>query len=123
MVYYLVKRGKELRTQVTLIPLGDDNRLDVTLNYVIKDYDGKVYLTKSETLLIEKRIDFRRDFDTGILPLGKYIIGLELVYPNGVVTSSAHFEVVERIAFSFGSVIYYLIVAIFINIILENETK
>ena len=115
---YLVKRGKELQTQVTLIPLGDENRLDVTLNYVIKDYDGKIYLTRSETLLVEERIDFRRDFDTGILPLGQYIVGLELVYPNGVATSSAHFEVVEKLAFSLGTIIYYLIVAILINIIL-----
>ena len=114
---YKVGRGKELKTQVTLIPLGDDNRLDVNLNYVIKDYDGKIYLTKSETLLVEDRIDFKRNFDTGILPFGKYIVGLELVYPNGVATSSAHFEVVEKLI-SLGAVVYYLIIAILINAIL-----
>ena len=114
---YLIPRGDELKTEVTLIPLGDENRLDVTLNYVIKDYDGKVYLTKSETLLVDKRIDFKRNFDTGILPLGQYVVGLELVYPNGVATSSAHFEVVEKI-FSLGSVVYYLIISILINAIL-----
>ena len=110
---YKVGRGKELKTQVTLIPLGDDNRLDVTLNYVIKDYNGKIYLTKSETLLVEKKIDFKRNFDTGILPLGEYLVGLELIYPNGVATSSAHFEVVERV-FSLGLIAYYLIIAILI---------
>jgi len=110
---YKVGRGKELKTQVTLIPLGDDNRLDVTLNYAIKDYNGKIYLTKSETLLVEKKIDFKRNFDTGILPLGEYLVGLELIYPNGVATSSAHFEVVERV-FSLGLIAYYLIIAILI---------
>lgn len=114
---YKVGRGKKLKTQVTLIPLGDENRLDVTLNYVIQDYNGKVYLTQSETMLIDKRIDFKKNFDTGILPLGQYIVGLELVYPNGVATSSAHFEVVERV-FSLGAIVYYLIIAILINAIL-----
>ncbi|MBI2043293.1 hypothetical protein HYT25_02810 [Candidatus Pacearchaeota archaeon] len=114
---YIVGQGRKLKTEVTLIPLGDENRLDVALNYVIQDYNGKIYLTKSETLLVDKRIDFRRDFDTGILPLGQYIVGLELVYPNGVATSSAHFEVVERVI-SLGYLVYYLIIAILINMIL-----
>ena len=114
---YLVRQGDELKTQVTLIPLGDETRLDVTLNYVIKDYDGKTYLTKSETLLVEKEIDFRRDFDTGILPLGQYVVGLELVYSGGVATSSAHFEVIEGFKFSLAGIVYYLIIAILIVMI------
>lgn len=110
---YLVQQGDDLKTQVTLIPLGDKERLDVTLHYVVKDYDGKVYLTKSETLLVEKQINFKRNFDTGILPVGKYVVGLELVYPNGVAPSSAHFEVIPR-KFSFGNIVYYLVIAILI---------
>ncbi|MBI4116307.1 hypothetical protein HY449_01025 [Candidatus Pacearchaeota archaeon] len=115
---YLVSQGETLKTQITLIPLGESSRLDVTLNYVIKDYNNKIYLTKSETLLVDKQIDFNRDFDTGILPSGKYIVGVEVIYSNGVATSSAHFEVLPPKKISLSNLIYYLLIAILINIIL-----
>jgi hypothetical protein len=98
--------------------MGDDNRLDVTLNYEIKDYEGEIYLTQSETLLVEKQINFKRNFGTGGLPLGKYIVGLELVYPNGVAPSSAHFDVVAKIPIDFANLVFYLIIAILIITIL-----
>jgi hypothetical protein len=116
---YLVEQGDKLKTQVTLIPMGDPTRLDVTLNYVIKDYKNKIYLTKSETLLVEKQMNFKRDFDTGILPIGKYIVGLELVYPGGIAPSSAHFEVIEKVPLSFlGKIIYFLIIMILLVLII-----
>lgn len=119
---YLVGKSEELKTKVSLIPLGDEERLDVFLNYTIRDYDGKVYITRSETVLVDRQIDFRKNFDTGLLPLGQYIIGLELVYPGGVAPSSAHFEVVEQTPGRFfGKLIFWLItfvLLVFIMIII-----
>jgi hypothetical protein len=116
---YLVPQGDKLRTSVTLIPLGDKERMDVTLNYIIKDYEGHIYLTRSETVLIENQVNFKRNFDTGILPLGQYIVGLELIYPNGVAPSSAHFEVTQgRQNTFFGKVVFFLINLILIVLIL-----
>jgi len=110
---YQVPQGNELQTRVTLLPMGDPARLDVTLNYEIRDYSNNIYLTKSETLLVEEQIEFDRDFDTGALPLGKYIIGLELIYPNGIAPSSAHFEVTEKLpADILGKIILWLIILI-----------
>ncbi len=126
---YIVKQGSELKTEVTLIPMGDKDRLDVTLNYVIKDFGGKTFLTKSETLLIEDRKTFKLNFDTGLLPIGDYVIGLELVYPNGVATSTASFKVVEKISFGFGALLYYLIMAalicgiLIIGLLLQDVTR
>jgi len=119
---FQVPQGEKLKTLVTLVPLGDPERLDVTLNFVIKDYNNKIYLTKSETLLVEKQMELNRNFDTGFLPLGDYIIGLELIYPNGVAPSSAHFQVTSPVGI-FGKIVLYLIslillLAIFILIIL-----
>ena len=114
-----VAQGGELKTIVTLIPLGDPERLDVTLNFAVKDYTNKVYLTKSETLLVEKLTELRRNFDTGLLPPGDYVIGLELVYSNGVAPSSAHFRVVEKTPISiFGRIVLYLIIMILVVAIL-----
>jgi hypothetical protein len=116
---YKVSQGSELKTKVTLIPMGDKERLDVTLNYVIKNYAGKVYLTQSETVLVEDEMEFNRNFGTGMLPLGDYIIGLELVYPGGIAPSSAHFEVVQRsLEDVFGLILFLLVVGIVIIAIL-----
>ena len=116
---YEVPQGNNLRTLVTLIPLGDPDRLDVTLNFVIKDYQNKIYLTKSETLLVEKQIELKRNFDTGILPLGQYIIGLELIYPDGVAPSSAHFIVTEKkFPDLFGRIVLFLLLLILLILIL-----
>ena len=116
---YKVPQGNKLRTQVTLIPMGEKQRTDVTLNYVIKDYKGKTYLTKKETTMVSTKVEFKRNFDTGILPLGKYIIGLQLVYPNGVAPSSAHFEVVKRKrVIIFGTILLLLIIIILIILII-----
>jgi len=76
-------------------------------------------LTKSETLLIDEKIEFKRNFATGSLPVQKYIVGLELVYPNGVAPSSAHFEVIERKKPSFfGRLVLILIILIILVLIL-----
>src|SRR4030042_1321673 len=107
---YKVSQGSELRTKVNLIPMGDKERLDVTLNYVIKNYAGKVYLTQSETVLVEDEMEFRRNFETGMLPLGDYVVGLELVYPGGVAPSSAHFDVLKRsLEDVFGLILFLLV--------------
>ena len=88
--------GEKLQAQTTLIPMGDNIRLDVILNYLIKDFEGRTFLTESETMLIDEQKTFVKKFPTQNLPTGNYILGLELEYPNGVATSSSHFEVVER---------------------------
>jgi hypothetical protein len=45
-------------------------------------------------MLIEEQKSFVKRFATQNLPVGNYILGLELDYPNGLATSSSHFEVV-----------------------------
>jgi len=112
---YEVVQGGQLKTLVTLIPMGDPARLDITLNFIIKDYVDKVYLTKSETLLIEEQLQLKRNFDTGNLPIGDYVVGLELVYPGGVAPSSAHFIIVKRsISAIIGKLILFLIILILV---------
>jgi hypothetical protein len=107
---YTIRQGEKLKTSVELIPMGDPARLDVVLNYEIKDYEDNIYLTRSESVLVEDRTGFDREFDTGVLPTGKYVIALELVYPNGVASSSAHFEVITLVPTTiFGKIVFYLV--------------
>lgn len=115
---YQVPQGDVLKTEVTLIPMGSPVRLDVTLNYAVKNLSGAVFLTRSETLLVEGQKSVRRDFDTGGLPLGKYVIELELIYPFGVAPSSAHFDVIENIRDAFSLVVYWIMFVIIIILII-----
>ena len=116
---YNVPQGDQLRSRVTLIPFGDPGRLDVNLLFTIRDYAGKIYLTKSETMMVQNLTTIERDFDTGNLPLGNYVIGLELVYPNGVAPSSAHFEITPKTGLALvEQIIIYLIALILLVLIL-----
>jgi len=91
----VVIQGDNLRTRICLVPKDDGEKFDVTLNYSIKDYMGNIYLIKKETFLVEEQMSFEEDFDTEHLPLGDYIVGLELTYSEEIVTSSAHFKVIK----------------------------
>ena len=88
-----------MESQIILIPMADDSRVDVTLEYEIKDFDGQTHLKESETMLIDQQRNFRKTFDTRDLESGKYILALSLVYNNGVATSSDYFEISKN---SFG---------------------
>ncbi|MDP3986638.1 MAG: hypothetical protein Q8P81_00225 [Nanoarchaeota archaeon] len=115
---YTVKQGGELNTLVTLIPMGEPSRLDVTLDFEIRDYSGKVYLTKSDTLLVTEYVNVERNFDTGMLPAGSYIIGLNLIYPGGVAPSSAHFIVAEReVSGIVGKIMFFIVILILLIVI------
>ena len=94
-----IEIGGKLNAQVTLIPMADDPRVDVTLNYIIKDFDGKIFLQESETILIEEQKNFKKEFFTSDLPVGDYVVGIEVIYPNGVATSSSHFSIAEEVSF------------------------
>ena len=111
---YQVRKGDRLKTEITLIPMNSGEKLDVTLDFEIKDFNGNSYTKKSETLLLEEKVTIQRDFDVGELPLGKYIIGLELIYPEGKAPSSAHFEIIAGKSNLFWVILIILILLILI---------
>lgn len=88
-----IATGNPLNAQITLIPMGENPRLDVTLKYTVKDYNGKVYLSESETILVDSQKSFKKDFSSAELPAGEYVLALEVIYPNGVATSSSNFAI------------------------------
>ncbi|MGA2129992.1 MAG: hypothetical protein ABSG05_00025 [Candidatus Pacearchaeota archaeon] len=115
---YQVQQGDQLLTQVTLIPLGSQENTDVTLVFTIRDYNSKIFLTKSETMMINKLTTIDRNFDTGTLPPGKYVVGLQLTYGTSVAPSSAHFEVTKKKSTIVSTIILYLILLILLIMIL-----
>ena len=87
--------GQQLFTQIDLKEVGQHDPIDVTATYYIKDYAGRIHLQESETFFVLNEKTYTKTFTTRGLPAGKYILGLELVYPGAFATSSVQFEVKE----------------------------
>ncbi len=112
-----IKSGNDLNAQISLIPMADNPRLDVTLSYLIKDFEGKTYLQESETLLIDGPKNLQKRFRAKNLPSGEYLLGVEVVYSNGTAVSSAHFNVASRVINFINIAIFIGIVAVFVLIL------
>lgn len=95
----IVNAGDLLRAQVNLLQVGTKEKVDVVASYVIKDFAGEIYLEDSETFAVENEKSFVKEFPTEGLPPGKYVLGMEIVYPGAFATSSSVFEVEEKAGF------------------------
>ncbi len=118
-----INPGENLKVQVELLEMGIQKYKDVTLNYVIKDFDGNIYLTESETIAVSDQKTFSREVYTEHLSSGDYILGVELIYPDGVAVASSYFRVkekfeVERDQIILTSLIFLALSSIFVGMIL-----
>lgn len=123
-----VSRFGKLLTETTIIPKGDKARIDVQLNYIIKDFNDNIYMNKTEMLLVESQQTIKRDFNIGSLGIGNYTLGVQLIYPGGIASASSRFEITPSVIF--GEMLYnsFLIliissIIIIILIILESARK
>ena len=91
----IMNSGKNLKAQVDLLQAGIKEKMDVTLNYIIKDFSGKTYLTESETIAVFDQKSILKEFHTKEMPSGDYVLGIELIYPNGVAVASSQFKIKE----------------------------
>jgi len=94
-----ISLGEELETQIDILQMGIKEKMDVTLNYIIKDYQGKTHFLESETIAVENQKTLMKKFDTTGLESGDYVLGIELVYPDGVAVTSTQFKVNRKIGF------------------------
>ena len=92
-----VEEGGDLSVQFDLLQMGIREKMDVILAYVIKDFDGKIYLTESETIAVETEKTLRKDFSVLGIPVGDYVVGAELVYPDGVAVTSSQIKIGEEL--------------------------
>jgi len=92
--------GKNLMSQIDLLQMGIKEKMDVTLNYVIKDFSGNVYLIESETIAVLDQKSLNKEFHTEEFETGEYVLGAELIYPDGVAVASSQFKIKDRIEFT-----------------------
>ncbi|RLG16088.1 hypothetical protein DRN69_01710 [Candidatus Pacearchaeota archaeon] len=118
--YKEIKEGEKIKGQITLIQAGLQEERDVTMEYIIKDFDGNVYLMESETISVFKQKTYEKEFSTQNLKPDDYVIGVQVIYSGGVATASSHFKVLEKTKIKGPNFIFLaeLLTAIFILIIL-----
>ena len=90
----VITPGERIVAQVNIEQVGVSGmKIDVTVNYFIRDFAGNSYLEDSETFFVDGLKEYVKEFPTNNLPIGKYVLSLEIVYPGEFATSSAQFEV------------------------------
>ncbi|NCO11845.1 hypothetical protein CO038_03435 [Candidatus Pacearchaeota archaeon CG_4_9_14_0_2_um_filter_39_13] len=89
----IISSGEFLRVFISLLQVGDAEEVDVTVNYLIKDFDGGLVYTETETFRVIEEKSFVKDFPTASLAPGEYVAGIEVIYPEGFAVSSSHFTI------------------------------
>ena len=113
-----IRPGENLRSFISLLQVGDPDEVDVTVNYIIKNFDGETLLTESETFRVFRTKSYVKEFLTADLSLGDYVAGIEVIYPGGFATSSAHFTVSDQIFLTTKEMIIMIISILFLLVIL-----
>jgi hypothetical protein len=91
----IIEANQTLTGQVILLQAGLQEKADVTVAYVIKDFEGNVYSETSETIMVYKEKSYEHEFATQNLPPGDYLVGAEVIYSGGVATASHLFKVID----------------------------
>src|SRR3989338_3219988 len=124
--YKRVVSGTIIPVEINMQQSAAPAKIDVTVNYIVKDFSGVVYIDESETLSVEGSKSYVKKLDTAGLPVGKYIAGIIVQYPGAFATSSSQFEIIskeeaeasQKIVSKYLSIIALLLVALSIIIII-----
>jgi len=94
--YQKIEINDDILFSIKLVNLGSEGRIDVLLDYGIKDKNNNLLLHKTETIAVETQATFVRQLDlTGISP-GKYKIIGKITYADGKIAETTNsFEIVE----------------------------
>ena len=92
-LYRIVGAGQRLPAIIEIAEIGGKTKVDVTINYLIKDFDGETRFTETETFFVFGMKKYNKIFYTNGLEPGNYVLGIEVIYPGGFATSSTPFTV------------------------------
>jgi len=112
-----ILNGRTLMAQFNLLPVGEKG-VDVTIKYLIKDFQGRVFFENSETFYVDSEKSFIKEFDTDNLVTGDYVLGAEMTYIGGVAVASTQFEIVESNTFPVTDIKFFIFTGISLLIIL-----
>lgn len=88
---------EELLLQLTLFNLGGVGKTDVSVEYIIKDFEGNTIIEESNIVAVETQVSFSK---TIILPSdikpGEYVVIAQVKYDSSVGSSSVIFHIIEK---------------------------
>ena len=89
--------GEEILLEVNLFNVRGFGRVDVTVDYAIKDLQGNLVASEHETLAVETQAKFTRalTIPSGLRP-GNYVALTKVTYADSIGTSSDLFEVTAK---------------------------
>ena len=111
----IMKPNKNLIAQFNLIQMGIKEHMDVTLNYVIKDFSGNTHAIESETIAVYNQKLFEKEFHTEEFKPGDYVLGVELIYPSGVAVASSHFKIKDKLGIKQSVLIFLVFVLLVVS--------
>jgi len=88
--------GEELVLQLTLISLGDFGKTNVSMIYLIKDFEGNIMLEQEEIVEVETQVSFSKTINLpSTISSGDYLVIAQATYENSLSSSSVIFNVKE----------------------------
>jgi len=94
--FKIISPGNNIESFISLIQIGPIEQVEVTATYLIKDFDGNVLFTETESFFVLESKNFVKEFPTADLAEGDYIAGIEVTYPEGFAASSDRFTISKR---------------------------
>ncbi|MBA3064251.1 hypothetical protein FP803_02325, partial [Candidatus Woesearchaeota archaeon] len=92
-----VVAGKKVFAKIILYNPKGTGLVDVEVDYAVMDIDGKVIIKEHETVAVEIRTSFIKDFTIpSFVKTGSYILYAKVTYEGVIGTSSSLFNVVEK---------------------------
>jgi len=117
--YKYVLPGEEVLAQIELYNIGSDEKVDVSLNYIIKDDKGNEIVMDHDTLAVgtttsfTKKVQLPKD-----LTFGEYVFYVKLTYEDKTASASSWFNVGKAPTIPFKAGIIALVVVLAMGLII-----
>jgi len=95
--YLKVYPGEELNSEIEIFNIVETGRVNVTIEYLIKDEQNREIISEEDTLMVENQISFVKiiKIPENIEP-GRYVLYTRVIYNEKVASASAWFSVKKR---------------------------
>jgi len=95
--YKELKKGDNLLVNVTIINLGDSEKINVQVNYKIKNFNNNDIVIESEKVVVDSKIIYSKEIELSeLISEGFYAAIAEVEYEDSLVSSSSVFNVVKQ---------------------------
>lgn len=117
--YKFLKPGDDLFFQVTLLNLGEIGRVDVDVEYDIKDFYGNVITSLADIVAVETQASFSKTIKLpSDISSGDYVVVVRAKYDLTVATASDLFSIGKEVERAFRYIIWIIIVLIILVLII-----